>query len=87
VIRINAVLTRAAVPVLLLSATSFPASAQALRVHSVALEADALAYAVSGYSGVLRVSLANGLNIALGAGRYEVPDFIVEGQASYDEAG
>jgi hypothetical protein len=52
-----------------------------------ALEADALAYAVNGYSGVLRVSLANGLNIALGAGRYEVPGFIVEGQASYEEAG
>jgi hypothetical protein len=88
VIRIHVVLARAAVPVLLLASASVgPASAQAPRVSSVAFEADALAYAVSGYSGILRVSLANGLNIALGAGRYEVPGFIVEGQDNFEEAG
>jgi hypothetical protein len=48
----------------------------------VAFEADALAYAVSGYSGILRVSLANGLNIALGAGRYEVPGSSSKGRTT-----
>jgi hypothetical protein len=88
VIRIDGVLARAAAPALFLAATSVgPASAQAPRGSSVAFEADALAYAVSGNSGILRVSLANCLNIALGAGRYEVAGFIVEGQDDYEEAG
>jgi hypothetical protein len=87
VVRINVVLARTAVPALLLSATSFvPASAHALPLRSVALEADALAYAVNGYSGVLRVSLANGLSIAPGAGRYEGPGFIVKGQTNSEVA-
>jgi hypothetical protein len=87
VIRINGVLAGAAVPALLLSATSFvAASAHVLQLRSVALEADALAFAVNVYSGVLGASLANGFSIALGAGRYEVAGFIVEGQADYEVA-
>jgi hypothetical protein len=87
VARINVVLARTAVPALLLSATSFvPAAAHALRLRSGTLEADALAYAVNGDSGVLQVSLANGLSIALGAGRYEVPGFIVQRQVNHEVA-
>ena len=55
--------------------------------QSVAIEADAPAFLLGGYSGIINVSFANGLSIALGAGRYDVPAFVVEGQESFDEAG
>jgi hypothetical protein len=87
VARINVVLARTAVPALLLSATFFvPASAHALPSRPGALETDAIADAVNVYSGVLGASLANGLSIAPGAERYEVPGFIVEGQADCEVA-
>jgi hypothetical protein len=84
VARINVVFARPAVPAPLLPALSFVPAVPPLR--SVALEADARAYAVNGYSGVLRASLANGLSIALGAGHHEVPGFFVEGQADHEVA-
>jgi len=55
--------------------------------QSVAIEADAPAYLLGGYSGIVNLSFDNGLSIALGAGRYNVPGFVVEGQESFDEAG
>jgi hypothetical protein len=55
--------------------------------QSVTIEADALAYLLDGYSGIVNLSFDNGLSIALGAGRYNVPGFVVEGQENFDEAG
>lgn len=56
------------------------------RRTSVAVEADVLAYALPGYSGIVNVSLANGFQVAFGVGRYEVPSFLLEGDANYDAA-
>jgi hypothetical protein len=55
--------------------------------QSVALEADALAYPLGGYSGIIRVTHDNGFSYALGTGRYALPTFLIEGQSTYDEAG
>jgi hypothetical protein len=53
---------------------------------SIAFEADALAYALPGYSGIVNLSLRNGFQVAFGSGRYEVPGFLLEGDANYDTA-
>jgi hypothetical protein len=53
---------------------------------SIALEADVLAYGVNGYSGIVNLSLRNGLQVAFGSGRYDVPTFLVKGDANYDLA-
>jgi hypothetical protein len=53
---------------------------------SIAIEADALAYALPGYSGIVNVSLRNRLQFAVGTGRYEVPNFLLKGDKSYDQA-
>jgi hypothetical protein len=55
--------------------------------QSVALEADALAYPLGGYSGAIRVTHDNGFSYALGTGRYALPKFLLKGQATYGEAG
>ena len=54
--------------------------------QSVALEADALAYPLGGYSAALRVSHDNGVSYALGTGRYTLPAFLLKLQDSYDAA-
>jgi hypothetical protein len=51
---------------------------------SIAVEGDALAYALPGYSGVVNLTLRNGLQVAFGQGRYEVPGFLLKGDDSYD---
>ena len=53
---------------------------------SIAAEADILSYFVSGYSGIVNVSLANGFQVAFGAGRYDVPSFLLEGDENYEKA-
>lgn len=53
--------------------------------RSVAFEADVLAYALPGYSGILNLSFANGLQVAFGVGGYRVPSFLLKGDDSYDE--
>jgi hypothetical protein len=53
---------------------------------SIAAEADILSYFVSGYSGIVNVSLANGFQVAFGAGRYDVPTFLLEGDENYEKA-
>lgn len=68
--------------VLALTAFATPARAQ-----SVAIEADALAYPLGGYSAALRVTHGNGFSYALGTGRYSLPTFLVKSQSTYDEAG
>jgi hypothetical protein len=68
-----------------LAAQAAPEKSGAPRA-SVALEADVLAYGINGYSGVLNVSLRNGLQVAFGSGRYDVPTFLVKGDANYDLA-
>jgi hypothetical protein len=78
----NARILALVLPVFALTALATPASAQ-----SVALEADALAYPLSGYSAALRVTHDNGFSYALGTGRYTLPTFLVKGQSTYDEAG
>lgn len=54
--------------------------------RSFAIEADAIAYGISGYSGIATVSLSNGLQFAIGSGRYEVPGFLLSEDANYDQA-
>lgn len=79
-------LTAAAV-LTLLAANQAPAQPTPPAERSLAIEADALAYPLGGYSGIFRVSLANGFNVAVGAGRFDVPAFLLEGQDSFDAAG
>lgn len=54
------------------------------RPASIAIEADVLAYALPGYSGILNVSLPSGLQAAFGVGAYEFPSFLLSGDANYD---
>jgi hypothetical protein len=65
---------------------ALPASAQTVPTVSLAAEADALAYGISGYSGIFSVTLPNKLQVAFGMGRYDAPSFIVSGDAHYNEA-
>lgn len=53
---------------------------------SIALESDVIAYGIKGYSGIVSVSLANGLQFAAGTGRYDVPSFLLEGDANFEMA-
>ncbi len=69
-----------------LLALALPASAQTTPTASIAAEADVLAYGISGYSGIVSVTLPNRLQVAIGAGRYDVPSFLLKGDAHYDEA-
>lgn len=75
---------------LCLSCAAFVLTATAVsaqdRPASIAVEADALAYGLPGYSGVLNLSFPNGFQVGFGAGRYEVPSFLLEGDANYDIA-
>jgi hypothetical protein len=68
------------------TATAAAQSAEPTRHNSIAIEADAIAYGLPGYSGIINVSLANGFQIALGTGKYEVPSFLLKGDANYDVA-
>jgi hypothetical protein len=71
------------------ASTAVTVSAQAVsepRRMSVAIESDVLSYGLAGYSGIISVSFARGLQVALGAGRYDVPTFLLEGDANYDTA-
>lgn len=52
---------------------------------SIAVEADAIAYGLPGYSGIISVTVANKFQFALGTGRYDVPSFLLEGDANYDD--
>jgi hypothetical protein len=73
---------------LLLSSTGIDAqsSQEPPGQRSIAIEADALSYGLDGFSGIARWSLRNGLNVALGAGQYDVPDFVVEAQDNFELA-
>lgn len=64
----------------------YAGSAVAQSSTSVAAEADVLAYALPGYSGILSVTLPSKLQFAFGVGRYEVPSFLVSGDEHYDAA-
>lgn len=59
---------------------------RAAPLRSMAIEGDAAAYFLKGYSGIGRVTFGNGLNIALGTGRYNVPGFVMERDSNYDAA-
>ena len=62
-------------------------ASQEASAQSVALETDALAYPLGGYSAILRITHDNGLSYALGTGRYSLPTFLLKGQSTYGEAG
>ena len=53
---------------------------------SIAVEADAAAYALAGYSGIVNLSLRNGFQVAFGSGRYDVPSFLLKGDSNYEKA-
>jgi hypothetical protein len=67
-------------------AQSASSPAKSARPGSIAIEADALAYGIKGTSGILSMSFGNGLQVAAGAGNYEVPTFLLEGDKNYDLA-
>ena len=77
---------RIALALTALLALALPAFAQRTPTASVAAEADVLAYGISGYSGVLNMTLPNKLQVAFGVGRYVPPSFLVSGDANYDQA-
>lgn len=76
-----------AVAVLILAVALLIGAPRRSSAQSIAIEGDLPAFFLDGYSGIANITLANGISIALGAGRYSVPGFIVEAQDSYDEAG
>lgn len=53
---------------------------------SIALEADVLAYGLDGFSVMGNLSFAGGFQVALGTGSYDVPSFLLRGDANYDRA-
>lgn len=70
-----------------LALTVVPAvSAQSAKPLSVAFEADAISYFIGGYSGIVNLSLGNGFQVAFGSGAYDVPGFLLEGDANYEAA-
>jgi len=56
------------------------------RPTSIAFETDVLSYGINGYSAMVNVSFGNGLQAAFGTGRYDVPGFLLEGDANYETA-
>lgn len=77
---------RAALVSAFLLALVRPVRAQSSPSGSIAAEADVLAYGLPGYSGIVNVTLPSRLQFAIGAGRYEVPGFLLSGDAHYDAA-
>jgi len=77
---------RIALALVALVGLAFPVSAQTAPAASLAVEADVLAYGLSGYSGIFSVTLPSKLQVAFGVGRYGVPSFLVSGDANYDQA-
>lgn len=53
---------------------------------SIAFESDVLSFGINGYSAMVNVSFANGFQAAFGTGRYDVPAFLLEGDANYEAA-
>jgi hypothetical protein len=82
-VRLEIPMFRTALAVAALLIAALPAAAQ---TTSVAAEADVLAYGISGYSGIASVTLPNKLQVAFGVGRYAAPEFLVSGDANYDQA-
>ncbi len=62
---------------LIFSITSLNVSAS-----SISIEGDAAAYFLNGYSGIVRKSFDNGLDIALGGGAFNMPHAVVESSQS-----
>jgi hypothetical protein len=56
------------------------------RRPTLAVEADAISFFIGGYSGILNLSMGNGLHVAFGSGSYDVPSFLLQGDANYDSA-
>ena len=77
---------RIALALVALVGLAFPVSAQTAPAASLAVEADVLAYGLSGYSGIFSVTLPSKLQVAFGVGRYDAPSFLVSGDANYDQA-
>lgn len=77
---------RIALALIALVGLALPASAQTAPAASVAAEADVLAYGLSGYSGIVSVTLPSKLQVAVGMGRYDAPSFLLSGDANYDLA-
>ncbi len=77
---------RIAVIVSVFLASTGLAFAQTPATASIAAEADVLAYGLPGYSGIFSATLPNKLQFAFGVGRYEVPSFLLSGDANSDVA-
>jgi hypothetical protein len=77
---------RIALALVALVGLAFPVSAQTAPAASLAVEADVLAYGLSGYSGIFSVTLPSKLQVAFGVGRYDPPSFLLSGDANYDRA-
>lgn len=53
---------------------------------SIAAEADVIAYGLPGYSGIVSLTFPNKIQVSLGMGRYEVPEFLLKGDANFETA-
>ncbi len=71
---------------LLVAASPTHATAVHPAQWSVALEGDGIAYGLGGYSGIIRVAAPNRFEVALGSGRYNLPEFVTKTQDTFDEA-
>lgn len=54
------------------------ATSNTIQASTLAVEADASAYLLKGDSFILRYTFENGIIVALGAGKYELPEFILK---------
>ena len=91
--KISGIMTVALTQAAFVAAVQMPVRAQDAQMRkeerpkvSFALETDALSYGLKGYSGIVTVTLRNGLQFAIGEGRYDVPGFLLDGDNNYDQA-
>ena len=66
--------------------TQAPAAAEPARKTSFAVETDILSYFIGGYSVMGNVSFGNGFQTAFGIGKYDVPEFLLEGDENFEKA-
>ncbi|MGE0158299.1 MAG: hypothetical protein AB7T31_02740 [Gemmatimonadales bacterium] len=80
------ILSTALIAVIASTAAAQAPEVPAARGTSIAFESDVLSFGINGYSAMLNVSFANGFQVALGTGRYDVPAFLLEGDDNYETA-
>jgi len=83
---LKTIIAPAAVALALTTAAHAQTDASPRPKTSIAAESDILSYGIGGYSGMVNISLGNGLQAAIGTGRYDVPGFLLEGDDNFESA-